>query len=92
MTTEPVDADDVERVADLARVELTDEDVAAFTEQFQEILEYFDALEDVPDVDSEPELVNVMREDEVRESLSQEAALQNATDSEDGRFKGPRVS
>jgi len=92
MTTEPVDADDVERVADLARVELTDEDVAAFTEQFQEILEYFDALEDVPDVDSEPELVNVMREDKVRESLSQEAALQNATDSEDGRFKGPRVS
>lgn len=92
MTTEPVDEDDVKRVADLARVELTDEDVAAFTEQFQEILEYFDTLENVPDVDSEPELVNVMREDEVRESLPQAAALQNAADSEDGRFKGPRVS
>jgi len=92
MTTEPVDRADVERVADLARVELSEDDLEAFTEQFQEILEYFDALEEVPDVEAEPDLVNVMREDEVRESLSRDAALQNATETEDGRFKGPRVS
>lgn len=92
MTTEPVDRADVERVADLARVELSEDDLEAFTEQFQEILEYFDALEDVPDVEAEPDLVNVMRDDEVQESLSQDAALQNAAETEDGRFKGPRVS
>ena len=92
MTTEPVDRADVERVADLARVELSEDDLEAFTEQFQEILEYFDALEDVPDVEAEPDLVNVMRTDEVQESLSQDAALQNAAEAEDGRFKGPRVS
>ena len=92
MTTEPVDRADVERVADLARVELSEADLEAFTEQFQEILEYFDALEAVPDVEAEPDLVNVMREDEIRESLPQDAALQNATETEDGRFKGPRVS
>lgn len=92
MTTEPVDRADVERVADLARVELSEDDLEAFTEQFQEILEYFDALEDVPDVEAEPDLVNVMRTDEVQESLSQDAALQNAAETEDGRFKGPRVS
>jgi aspartyl-tRNA(Asn)/glutamyl-tRNA(Gln) amidotransferase subunit C len=33
-----------------------------------------------------------MRDDEVRDSLPQEEALQNADDHEDGRFKGPRVS
>lgn len=92
MSTEPVDSEAVERVATLARVDLDDEAVDEFVEQFREILDYFDTLEDVPDVDSKPELVNVMRTDEVKESLSQEAALQNATESEDGRFKGPRVS
>ena len=33
-----------------------------------------------------------MRPDEQRDSLSQEEALQNAPESEDGHFKGPRVS
>jgi len=37
-------------------------------------------------------LVNVMRTDEVNESLSQEEALQNAPETEDGFFKGPSVS
>lgn len=33
-----------------------------------------------------------MRPDETRESLSQEEALQNASDTEEGQFKGPKVS
>ncbi|MEZ3115406.1 Asp-tRNA(Asn)/Glu-tRNA(Gln) amidotransferase subunit GatC [Halobaculum sp. MBLA0147] len=84
--------DDVRHVAELARVALNDEEVATFTDQFGDILEYFDALDEVPEQDAEPELVNVMRADEVRESLSQEAALSNAPESEDGYFVGPRVS
>ena len=92
MTDSPVDAEDVEHVAGLARVDLDPADVEAFTEQFREILEYFEALDEVPEVEAEPDLVNVMRSDEVRDSLPQEEALQNADDHEDGRFKGPRVS
>ena len=92
MTDSPVDAEDVEHVADLARVDLDPEDVEVFTAQFRDILEYFEALDEVPEVEAEPELVNVMREDEVRDSLSQEDALANAEETEDGRFKGPRVS
>jgi len=92
MTDSPVDTSDVEHVAGLARVDLDPADVEAFAEQFREILDYFEALEDVPEVDAEPELVNVMRADEVRDSLSQDAALENAESAEDGRFKGPRVS
>ncbi|MFB6086783.1 MAG: Asp-tRNA(Asn)/Glu-tRNA(Gln) amidotransferase subunit GatC [Halodesulfurarchaeum sp.] len=92
MSNEPVDSEAVKRVAALARVELDDEEIDDFVPQFREILGYFDTLEEVPDVESEPDLVNVMRADEVEESLPQEAALQNATASEDGRFKGPRVS
>jgi aspartyl-tRNA(Asn)/glutamyl-tRNA(Gln) amidotransferase subunit C len=87
-----VDEATVRHVATLARVDLDEAEVERFVDQFAEILEYFEALEDVPDVDREADLVNVMRPDEVRESLSQTEALRNAPETEDGRFKGPRVS
>ena len=90
--SDSVDADEVEHVADLARVDLDDEERAEFADQFGDILEHFEALEEVPEVEAEPDLVNVMRSDEVEGSLSQEEALRNADDSEDGRFKGPKVS
>jgi aspartyl-tRNA(Asn)/glutamyl-tRNA(Gln) amidotransferase subunit C len=92
MTESPVDAAEVEHVASLARVDLDDDEIETFTSQFRDILEYFEALEEVPEVEAEPELVNVMREDEVEDGLSQEEALSNAPETEDGRFKGPRVS
>lgn len=88
----PVDGDEVRHVADLARVSLDDDEVDEFAEQFADILDYFDALDEVPEVDGEDDLVNVMRPDEVRGGLSQEEALQNAPESEDGFFKGPTVS
>ncbi|QLD88233.1 Asp-tRNA(Asn)/Glu-tRNA(Gln) amidotransferase subunit GatC [Natronomonas salina] len=87
-----VDDEEVRHVASLARVDLDDEEVERFTEQFGDILEYFEALEEVPEVDREAELANVMRPDEVEEGLTQEEALQNAPETEDGYFKGPKVS
>ncbi|MGB9966067.1 Asp-tRNA(Asn)/Glu-tRNA(Gln) amidotransferase subunit GatC [Halobacterium sp. CBA1126] len=90
--SDSVDADEVEHVADLARVALDEEERAQFADQFGDILDHFEALEEVPEVEAEPDLVNVMRSDEVEESLTQEEALRNADDSEDGRFKGPKVS
>lgn len=87
-----VDDDAVRHVASLARVDLDEEEVELFAEQFADILEHFEALEEIPEVDREQELTNVMRPDEVRECLSQEEALRNAPETEDGYFKGPRVS
>lgn len=87
-----VDPEEVRHVASLARVDLEDDDVEIFTEQFGDILDYFETLDEVPEVDADRELENVMRPDEVREGLSQEEALSNAPDSEAGYFKGPRVS
>jgi aspartyl-tRNA(Asn)/glutamyl-tRNA(Gln) amidotransferase subunit C len=92
MSETPVDAEEVEHVAELARVDLADDEVDAFTTQFAEILEYFEALDEVPEVESEADLVNVMRPDEVTDGLDQAEALQNAEETEDGYFKGPRVS
>lgn len=92
MSEPTVTTDDVEHVASLARVALEVGEAEEFAEQFSEVLGYFDTLDEVPEVDRDAELVNVLRKDEVEDGLSQEDALANAPESEDGKFKGPRVS
>ncbi|TSD14288.1 Asp-tRNA(Asn)/Glu-tRNA(Gln) amidotransferase GatCAB subunit C [Haloglomus irregulare] len=89
--SESVDPEEVRHVAGLARVDLDEAEVERFADQFGDILSYFDALDEVPETDREADLANVFRADEVREGLTQAEALRNASDSEDGRFKGPRV-
>jgi len=92
MSDPAVDPEEVRHVAELARVDLDEEEVERYAEQFADILGYFETLEEVPDVEADPELVNVLRPDEVRESLSREDALANAAETEAGRFRGPDVS
>ncbi|SDK18145.1 Asp-tRNA(Asn)/Glu-tRNA(Gln) amidotransferase subunit GatC [Natronorubrum texcoconense] len=90
--SDAVSAEEVRHVAELARVDLADDEVDQFTRQFADILEYFETLDEVPEVDREADLTNVMRPDEERDSLDREAALENASETEDGYFKGPNVS
>jgi aspartyl-tRNA(Asn)/glutamyl-tRNA(Gln) amidotransferase subunit C len=92
MSESAVEPEEVAHVAGLARVDLDDDELEAFAEQFADILAYFETLDEVPEVEREPDLTNVMRTDEVEASLSQAEALANAPDAEDGFFKGPRVS
>jgi aspartyl-tRNA(Asn)/glutamyl-tRNA(Gln) amidotransferase subunit C len=92
MSEPAVDPEEVRHVADLARVDLADDEVELFSRQFADILAYFETLDEVPEIEREPELTNVMRPDETEESLGQDEALRNADETEDGYFKGPRVS
>ncbi len=87
---------DVEHVALLSRLELSDTELDKFTGQLDAILEYIDVLNQVDTSTVEPmahvlEIRNVMRADEVQPSLPREAALQNAPDAEDGFFKVPKI-
>lgn len=87
---------DVEHVAKLARLHLTDEEREMFTEQLNAILQYAEKLNELNTDDIAPtthvlHLSNVMREDEVKESLSPEKVFRNAPDEEDGQFKVPAV-
>ncbi|WP_010502169.1 Asp-tRNA(Asn)/Glu-tRNA(Gln) amidotransferase subunit GatC [Paenibacillus elgii] len=87
---------DVEHVAALARLELSDREKEQFTEQLNAILKYAGQLEQLNTDDVEPTshampLVNVMREDEVSPSLPIEKVLLNAPDEEDGQIKVPAV-
>lgn len=91
MNNASVDPAAVQHVADLARVDLETDEIEEFTVQFADILDYFEALDEVPETDSEPDLVNVLRADEVCESLSQDEALRNASATDEDYFKGPPV-
>lgn len=83
---------DVEHIAELADIGISREELAEFTGQFNEILDYFDILDQVEAaVAFEQDLANVFREDEIEPSLTQEEVLSNARETEDGFFRAPRV-
>lgn len=90
--TAGVDQETVEHIAALARIDLDADEREQFAAQFSDILAYFETLDEVPAVDREANLSNVMRADEVGPSLDREDALRNAAETEAGHFKGPKVS
>ena len=82
--------DDVRKVASLARLKVSEDEVASLTADLTAILGYVDVLNEVDTSDVEPmvhavELSNVMRGDIVTPSLTREAALSNAP-SHNGRY------
>ncbi|WP_438494996.1 Asp-tRNA(Asn)/Glu-tRNA(Gln) amidotransferase subunit GatC [Paenibacillus sp. IHBB 3054] len=87
---------DVQHVAKLARLQLSPEEEATFTEQMNAILQYAEKLNELDTEHVKPtthvlQVSNVMRDDVVKESLSQKEALLNAPEDEDGHFKVPAV-
>lgn len=87
---------DVEHVAALARLALSDAEKEMFAEQLGAILRYVDKLNELDTTGVEPTshvlpLANVMREDEPRPSWPREQVLANAPDEENGQFKVPSV-
>ncbi len=84
----------VERIAKVARLELTDDEIEKFTQQLKVILEAFKELDDVDTRGVEPsfhpqELSNVLREDKVT-SWNWDP-LENTEHREGRHFKGPRI-
>jgi len=87
---------DVEHVARLARLALTDDEIEQLTVELGAVLEHAADvasldLADVPPTAHPLPLRNVLREDEVRPSLDREEVLAAAPAAEDGRFRVPRI-
>lgn len=83
---------EVETIAELAKLKLTDAEKAVFQEQLSAILDYAEMLQQVdttgiPPTASALPLKNVMRADRVTLSISNEEALYNAPEADDGSFK-----
>jgi aspartyl-tRNA(Asn)/glutamyl-tRNA(Gln) amidotransferase subunit C len=88
--------DDVAHVARLARLQLTDDELDLFTGQLANVLDHardVEALDvaDVPPTAHPYPLSNVLRPDEERPCLDQDAALAAAPAAEAGRFRVPPV-
>jgi aspartyl-tRNA(Asn)/glutamyl-tRNA(Gln) amidotransferase subunit C len=92
----PVDID-IDHVALLARLDLTDDEKRMLREQLGVILEAAAkvgevAADEVPPTAWAIPRSNVFREDEPEPSLTQAAAVANAPEAERGRFKVPRIA
>lgn len=91
-----IDQDAVDHVARLARLDLSSEERERMQAELSLILTHADRLQSLGLDGVEPTshpvpLVNVMRDDVVTDPLTQEEALANAPETEDGRFLVPRI-
>ncbi|MCH7759948.1 Asp-tRNA(Asn)/Glu-tRNA(Gln) amidotransferase subunit GatC [candidate division TA06 bacterium] len=93
---EIITEEEVRHVARLARLALSEEEVKKFQRQLEKILEYVAKLRELNLEGVEPTthvipVVNRLREDRGKESLSKEEALSNAPNTEKGHFRVPKV-
>ena len=87
---------DIERLADMASIKLSDSEADKFAGQLNGILQYVEKIKEVDTEDVIPTLYpvsleNVFREDKVRPSLAREKVLTNAPEEKDGQFRVPRI-
>lgn len=87
---------DLEHVAKLARIKLSDQERTVFLPQLESILEYLDKLNQVDTSKISPsfqvtKFTNVFRSDVVKPSLDQKSALTQASKTHDAYFLAPKT-
>ncbi len=91
---------DVKKIAELAHLEISEEEVELYTPQMASIVEYVKQLEELDTENIEPalggltaagEATESVRDDVVRPSLGQALALDQAPDPHSGHFRVPKV-
>ncbi len=96
----PITESDIEKIAELAHLEITPEERRAFTPQIAEIVAYVEQLNELDTslieqatggLTLEHECADASREDAVRPSLGQKLALDQAPDPASGHFRVPKV-
>ena len=96
----PISQSDIEKVAQLAHLELDEEELKTFAPQIAGIIAYVERLNELDTADVEPviggltpegEDTATVRADEVRGSLGQQTALAEAPDPAEGHFRVPKV-
>lgn len=88
---------DVEHVAKLARLELTEEEKEKYTYQLSDVLKHVEQMNEVDTTNVEPmnhpiDFVNVMREDKKIYENTREELMSNAPDVEGEFFKVPKIN
>jgi aspartyl-tRNA(Asn)/glutamyl-tRNA(Gln) amidotransferase subunit C len=91
-----IDREQVQKVAHLARLELTPDEEEQFTSQLSSILEYVEQLNELDTTDIPPttraiDVSNITREDECHPYAEPEALLEQAPEREDTFFRVPQI-
>lgn len=91
MSATKINKDDLDHIAKLARIDLTESEKETFLPQLESVIEYFDVLNKVNTDSVEPtfrvnDQSNVLRADEIKESLSVTDALSGAARTKDNYF------
>jgi len=91
-----IDKETVQKIADLAKLDLSEEELDNYSEQIEDILEYVDQLEELDTENVEPlshvhDITNALREDEVEETDQRQKHLDNAPAKKGPYFKVPQV-
>ena len=96
----PINESDIEKIAQLAHLEITSEELKLFAPQIAEIVTYVEQLNEVSTQNVEPSLggltpegeqTDSARDDELEPSLGQKVALAEAPDPASGYFRVPKV-
>lgn len=96
----PINESDIEKVAQLAHLELDQEELKTFGPQITEIINYIEQLNELDTTNVEPAIggltpegakTDSSRPDEIAGSLGQKAALEEAPDPSHGHFRVPKV-
>lgn len=87
---------DVEHVAKLAKLQLSEEEKEKFTKQLGDVLKYVEQMNEVDTTGVKPmahafDFVNVMREDEVVHEQTKDELMKNAPEEENGFFRVPKI-
>lgn len=91
-----VSKDEILHIADLADLNIKDNEIDEYAKNLQDILNFVEVLNKVDTENVEESVrainnVNVFRKDEVKEFEDKESLIENAPDKKDGMFKIPRV-
>ena len=96
----PINESDIEKIAQLAHLEISREELLVFAPQIAEIITYVEQLNEVDTSNIDPaiggltreaEITDSSRDDAVMPSLGQELALEEAPDAAAGHFRVPKV-
>lgn len=87
---------DVEHVAKLARLELTEDEKQKFAKQLGDVLKYVEQMNEVDTTGVKPmahafDVVNVMRDDKVVYEQTKQELMKNAPEEENGFFRVPKI-
>ena len=91
-----VTREEVEHIANLARLQITEDETTEMQNTLESILNFANQIDTADTSEIEPtyhvlDLQNVLREDKAIEGIPQELALKNAKETENGQFKVPSI-